>query len=75
MAELTNSSFYVGIDVGGTFTDCVLVDSKGHSTVEKSFTTPRDPSEGVLNGLEKLSAKVGLPFRDFLPRVQRIVHG
>jgi N-methylhydantoinase A len=75
MAELAHSSFYVGIDVGGTFTDCVLVDSNGHSTVEKTFTTPRDPSEGVLNGLEKLALKIGLPFRDFLGRVQRIVHG
>jgi len=75
MAELANSSFYVGIDVGGTFTDCVLIDANGRSTVEKTFTTPRDASEGVLNGLEKLSSKVGLPFRDFLRRVRRIVHG
>lgn len=75
MAELADSSFYVGIDVGGTFTDCVLVDSNGHSTVEKTFTTPEDPSVGVLNGLEKLSSKVALPFEDFLRRVQRIVHG
>lgn len=75
MAELDHSSFFVGVDVGGTFTDCVLVDSRGHSTVEKTFTTPRDPSQGVLNGLEKLASKVGLSFQDFLPRVQRIVHG
>lgn len=75
MPELANSSFYAGIDVGGTFTDCVLVSSNGHSRVEKTFTTPRDPSEGVLNGLEKLSVEVGLPFRDFLSRVRRIVHG
>jgi len=75
MAEVADNSFYVGIDVGGTFTDCVLVDSNGHSTVEKTFTTPRDPSEGVLNGIEKLALKVGMPFKDFLPRVRRIVHG
>jgi N-methylhydantoinase A len=75
MAELAKNSFYVGIDVGGTFTDCVLVDTSGHGTVEKTFTTPRDPSEGVLNGLEKLALKIGLPLRDFLQRVRRIVHG
>src|SRR5215472_10044159 len=68
-------SFYVGIDVGGTFTDCVLVDSNGRSVVEKAFTTPRDPSQGVLNGIEKLALKVGLPFGDFIPRIHRIVHG
>jgi N-methylhydantoinase A len=75
MADIATSAFMVGIDVGGTFTDCVLVDSEGHTAVEKTFTTPHDPSEGVLNGLEKLSLKDGLPFRDFLHRVQRIVHG
>src|ERR1043166_10305718 len=75
MSEVSSSVFFIGIDVGGTFTDCVLVDSNGRSTVEKTFTTPRDPSEGVLNGLERLSQKAGLHFRDFLRRVQRIVHG
>lgn len=75
MAEAANGFYYVGIDVGGTFTDCVLVDSLGRSAVGKTFTTRDDPSKGVLNGLEKLSAKVGVPFRDFLGRVRRIVHG
>ncbi|HUK40380.1 MAG TPA: hydantoinase/oxoprolinase N-terminal domain-containing protein, partial [Candidatus Acidoferrales bacterium] len=75
MADLDNSSFYVGIDVGGTFTDCVLVDSNGRSVVEKTFTTPKDPSQGVLSGIEKLAQKAGLPFGDFIPRVHRIVHG
>ena len=75
MAEIANRSFYVGIDVGGTFTDCVLVDSNGRSVVEKTFTTPRDPSQGVLKGIEKLALKVGLPFKDFVASVQRIVHG
>ncbi|HSE89679.1 MAG TPA: hydantoinase/oxoprolinase family protein [Candidatus Binatia bacterium] len=75
MVEADNNRFYVGIDVGGTFTDCVLVDGHGQSTVEKIFTTPCDPSEGVLNGLEKLGSKSGLPLRDFLRRVRRIVHG
>ncbi len=75
MAEVEDHSFFVGIDVGGTFTDCVLVDSNGRSAVEKTFTTPEDPSKGVVNGLEKLSVKLGVPFRDFLGRVRRIVHG
>ncbi|HEX9444306.1 MAG TPA: hydantoinase/oxoprolinase family protein, partial [Candidatus Binatia bacterium] len=75
MASSENQYFYVGIDVGGTFTDCVLIDSDGKSVVEKTFTTPRDPSEGVLHGLEKLSVKAEVPFADFLRRVRRIVHG
>jgi len=75
MAKAADNYLYVGIDVGGTFTDSVLVDSAGRSAVEKTFTTPEDPSVGVVNGLEKLAGKVGLSFSDFLPRVRRIVHG
>jgi N-methylhydantoinase A len=67
--------FDIGIDVGGTFTDCVMIDAGGRSVVEKTFTTPRDPSEGVLAGLEKLAAKANAPLGEFLHRVRRIVHG
>ena len=39
----------IGVDVGGTFTDLVLVETEtGESTVHKVPTTPHDPSEGVL---------------------------
>lgn len=74
MAESKTGSL-IGIDVGGTFTDCVLVDAKGRSTVEKTFTTAEDPSKGVMNGLEKFAEKAGLSMPDFLSGVVRIVHG
>src|SRR2546430_1810390 len=47
MAELNNNRFYVGIDVGGNFTDCVLVDSNGRSAVGETFTTARVESVAV----------------------------
>ena len=65
----------IGIDVGGTFTDCVLVQSDGSTVIEKTFTTPEDPSKGVLDGLERVASKTGLPLGDFLATVIRIVHG
>lgn len=74
MAENKTGSL-IGIDVGGTFTDCVLVDSTGRSIVEKTFTTPEDPSKGVMNGLDKLATVAGLSLPDFLAGVVRIVHG
>lgn len=69
------SGSLIGIDVGGTFTDCVLAKADGSTVVEKTFTTAEDPSKGVLDGLEKLAAKTGLPLRDFLATVVRIMHG
>ena len=65
----------IGIDVGGTFTDCVLAKADGSTVTEKTFTTPEDPSMGVLDGLEKLAAKTGFSLEDFLRPVVRIMHG
>ena len=46
----------VAIDSGGTFTDCVsLVD--GELRVVKVFSTPSDPSQAVLAGLERMAAE------------------
>ena len=62
----------IGIDVGGTFTDFVLVDS-GHQHIakEKYLTTPQDPAVGVLEGLDLLLQRAEVS----LSEVQHIVHG
>ncbi len=45
----------VGCDIGGTFTDFVVLDeASGEIFVEKSLTTPADPSIGLLDGLGAL---------------------
>ena len=49
----------VGIDVGGTFTDAVLVDDRGRLHIGKVESTPADISEGFLSGLQVLSARSG----------------
>jgi len=48
-------AFRIGIDVGGTFTDCALYDDDGgRLTIAKVLTTTQDPSIGVLTGLDAL---------------------
>lgn len=69
-----STPFRVGIDVGGTFTDLVLVHG-GKLVLDKHPTTPRDQSEGVLGGIGRLAAGVGLSVDDFLARTDTIVHG
>ncbi len=52
--------YRVGIDIGGTFTDCVAVDEDtGAVTTCKVPTTPHDQSEGFLAGIEALGIPVG----------------
>jgi len=45
----------VAIDTGGTFTDCVYLED-GELRVLKLFSTPSDPSQAVLNGLQQIGA-------------------
>jgi N-methylhydantoinase A len=44
----------IGVDVGGTFTDLVLLDEAGFSAVKKVLSTPPDYSEGIATGLAAL---------------------
>src|SRR5919198_2393192 len=62
----------VGVDVGGTFTDLILVDEEeGRITVDKVPSTPNDPSRGVVEGVQGLCAKAGVA----LGEVDNLLHG
>ena len=43
--------YKLGIDVGGTFTDFILISEAGGTTIHKTLSTPEDPSIGVLTGI------------------------
>jgi N-methylhydantoinase A len=69
-------SYAVGIDVGGTFTDFVVVDQDDLGYwAHKSPSTPEDPSRGLLNGLREIAALLELSEAEFLARLDLIVHG
>ncbi|MFH0812031.1 MAG: hydantoinase/oxoprolinase family protein [Pseudomonadota bacterium] len=67
--------FKIGVDVGGTFTDFLLVDEKGKSEIYKVPSTPSDPSIGFMAGIEEMAKTRGVTVKDFLPNVSAIVHG
>jgi N-methylhydantoinase A len=45
----------VAIDTGGTFTDCVWIDSAGRTRMLKVFSTPADPSQAIVEALRKVN--------------------
>ncbi len=48
-----NQQYRLGVDVGGTFTDFVLLDENNSEIhIAKSLTTPADPSVGILTGVK-----------------------
>ncbi len=62
----------LGIDVGGTFTDLLLLnDSTGEIRLLKTPTTPRDQSVGILTGVEKILSQAGVPSAD----IGALLHG
>ena len=60
--------YVIGVDIGGTFTDCVILDSNGKLTIGKALSTPHDFSLGVVDSLEDGAANLGLPSVDALLR-------
>ncbi len=63
-------SLRIGIDVGGTFTDLVAVDTTtGERTVLKCASTPRAPEEGVLAALDALLSRYAE-----MPHIEYLAH-
>lgn len=63
--------YRLGIDIGGTFTDFVLLDEEsGEMHLNKCLTTPHNPAEGVMEGLEGLFANLGINGQD----ISTVIH-
>ena len=66
----------VTIDVGGTFTDCIVLDKQGTIHAFKSPTTPENPTVGLMNGLDKAAKFFRVTLQQFLSDVELLIaHG
>lgn len=64
--------YRLGCDIGGTFTDFVLLDDNtGEIKTGKCLTTPQDPSDAVEEGIRAL--EVTTP--DFVGKLDELIHG
>jgi len=65
------SSFSLGIDIGGTFTDIVIHDSgTDRILIWKELTTPKNPTIGVISGIQQLLQRESVN----PSRIDRVVH-
>ena len=65
-------SYRLGVDVGGTFTDLLVIDdATGRTFRDKVPSTPHDPSQAVIAGAKQLCDKAGIAPRD----VALFLHG
>jgi N-methylhydantoinase A len=66
---------YVGVDIGGTFTDLVLMDRDGTVGTSKAPTTPGRLEQGVLDALQVHAQSMRSDVNELLPRVAWFGHG
>ena len=65
-------TYRLGVDVGGTFTDFLLLnEATGETRTAKVPSTPEDSSVGVLNGLSKICDSSGIDPAD----IKLVMHG
>lgn len=70
--DVKKNAFRLGCDIGGTFTDFVLVnDQTGDFQTHKCLTTPSDPSQAVAEGVGLLDANVP----GFMASTDEFIHG
>jgi len=67
--------FRICIDIGGTFTDCIVTDESGAVQIFKASSTPGAFERGFMDALELAAAHYGLDLATFLDRAQSVVHG
>ena len=70
------SAFNIGVDIGGTFTDCVLHDVAGNRIVTaKAPSLRHDLAGSVLSAVRAASERLGVPLEDVLGGTERFIHG
>lgn len=69
---MKEKTYRLGCDIGGTFTDFVLLDDRtGEIRINKCLTTPSDPSDAVEQGIREL--ETGTP--GFVEELGEVIHG
>src|SRR3954471_14002170 len=68
-------TYLVGIDIGGTFTDCAIVDGAGKLLTTKVPSTPQDFARGMLDALGAGADKLGIGLDRFCREIGFLSHG
>jgi len=65
----------IGVDIGGTFTDCVVIDEESSIHTFKELSTPKDPSIGLYNVIHKAAAHFNKSLEELLGGLDIFCHG
>jgi N-methylhydantoinase A len=65
----------IGVDIGGTFTDCIVVSDEGNVTIGKAPSTPPDFHTGFMEAMRAAARRMGVPFEEVIDQADGIYHG
>lgn len=68
-------SYIVGVDSGGTFTDCVVLNESGQLTRAKAPSTPPHYEDGVIHAVTEAAERLNTTLRGLLSEASMFVHG
>ncbi|OBH10418.1 hydantoinase/oxoprolinase family protein [Mycobacterium sp. E1747] len=68
-------AYVIGVDIGGTFTDCVVIDDAGKVTIGKASSTPPDFHTGFVDSLRSAAERIGIKLEQLISEAHGIYHG
>ncbi|WP_051267560.1 hydantoinase/oxoprolinase family protein [Nakamurella lactea] len=65
----------IGVDIGGTFTDCVAIDGNGRIVIGKAPSTPPDFHQGFIAAIDVAARQLGSTGEELIAGARAILHG
>jgi N-methylhydantoinase A len=69
------TSYGIGVDIGGTFTDTIVIDAEGTPTIGKAPSTPPDFETGFLDSLASAAERMRIGVEELVTNARGIYHG
>jgi N-methylhydantoinase A len=67
--------YLIGVDIGGTFTDSIVIEDAGTVTIGKALSTPPDFQTGFVDSLRETARRLGITLEALLDLADGIYHG
>jgi N-methylhydantoinase A len=72
---MSAGDYVIGVDIGGTFTDCALVDGDGTVTIAKAPSSPPDFETGFFASIEHAARMRGVSLEEIVGGARGVYHG
>jgi len=72
---MDKKEYWVGVDTGGTFTDCVVIDQEGEVALGKASSTPHNFAVGILDSVNAVAEELGITSEELLRHTKLFSHG